>query len=359
MKRKILIFFITLLIGITCVKAASVDYLNVSDEKDLEACFNRDNLCKLTADIALTSSKSISNQVVLDLNGHVIAPDAKLNLTTGLISVERGGKLTIDDSKGNGKITSGDNIYAAIQMLAKNDTGTTQAELVVNGGTLEGYYYGITGNGNRDNTKVTINGGTIKTLNDDSVGIFEPQTGEVIVNGGSIQGGTGIEIRAGSLTVNGGTIKGTSTFTKTPNGSGTTTTGVGITVAQHVTKKPINVNITNGDISGQYAFYEWNPQKNTKEELNKISLSINGGDFKTTLTDGLAVYSEDFVGFIHGGKFNSDVSKYLASGAQTTAKIIDGVQTEKKGHGILYGIIIVITFVAGYLLYKQYKFKLK
>lgn len=359
MKKKILIFFITFLMQITCINAASIEYFNVADEADLEACINRDNLCKLTSDITLTSLKSISNQVVLDLNGHVIVPDAKLNLSTGLITVERGGKLTIDDSKGNGKITSGNNIYAAVQLLAKNDTGDTPAELVVNAGTLEGYYYGITGNGTRNNTKVTINGGNIKTLNDDSVGVFQPQTGEIIINGGTIQGGTGVEIRAGSLLVNGGNIKGTSEFTKTPNGSGTTTTGVGVAVAQHTTKKSINVKINNGDISGQYAFYEWNPQNSTNEELSRISLSINGGDFRTTLTDGVAVYSQDFTGFIHGGKFNSDVTRYLASGAQTTVKLIDEVQTQKKGHGIIYGVIIAITLVVGYLLYKQYRFKLK
>lgn len=355
MKKKILLFLIMLFTCVFSVKAASTEYFNVTDEKSLEDCFNKDNMCKLTSDITITSAKNIQNRIVLDLNGHIIGPSSDLKLSSGLIFVGRGGKLTIDDSTGNGKITSGNNIYAAIQMINPGDTGEEIAELVLNDGTLEGYYYGITGNGNRNNTSITVNGGNIKTINEDSVGIFQPQMGKTIINDGVIEGGTGIEIRSGNLTVNKGTIKGTSAFTAKPNTNGSTTTGAGITVAQHVTKNPINVEINGGNISGENGFYEWNPQKNDKTAIDKVKLSINGGNFKTTLSGGASVYSEDFTGFIHDGTFNTDVSKYKASDAKTVAKIVDTTNNSTKGFGIFYGFLSLAALFVAYYLYKQYK----
>ena len=177
------------------------------------------------------------------------------------------------------------------------------AELIVESGTIEGYYYGIVGNGKNHNSKITINGGTILGLNEeDSVGIYHPQKGTMVINGGTIKGGTGIEIRSGNLTINNGTIEGVaSKFLKMKNSNGSTTNGVGVAVAQHTTKNSITVNINDGNISGQYAFYEWNPQSNSRTDLDKISLSIKGGKF-TGVADGVStVYSEDFKNFISGG----------------------------------------------------------
>ncbi len=355
MKKKFILFLIMLFTCVFSVKAATVQYFDVSDEKSLDDCLKQDNMCKLTSDITITSSKSIENRTVLDLNGHIIQPSSDLKLETGLIFVGRGGKLTIDDSTGKGKITSGNNIYAAIQMINPGDTGEELAELVVNNGTLEGYYYGITGNGKRNNTSVTVNGGNIKATNEDSTGIFQPQMGKTIINGGVIEGGTGIEIRSGNLTVKDGTIKGTSTFLAKANASGTTTTGTGITVAQHSTKNSINVDIDGGNISGQNAFYEWNPQKNDAASIKKISIDINGGDFKTILSGGASVYSEDLTGFIYGGTFNTDVDKYRAADSKTVSKIIDNTESSNKGFGIFYGFLILSALCIIYYVYKQYK----
>lgn len=367
MKKKFLLFLIMIFTCVFSVKAASTQYFSVGDESALDDCFNKDNMCKLTNDITVASTKSIQNRVVLDLNGYTIEPSSNLKLTTGLFFVGRGGKLTIDDSKGTGKITTGNNIYAAIQMVSPTDSAGLEyddeikvvnsdavAELIVNGGTLEGYYYGITGNGTRHNTQITVNGGTIKTINDDSVGIYQPQIGTTIINGGTIEGGTGIEIRSGNLKVNKGDIKGTSKFTAIANSSGTTTTGTGITVAQHSTKNPINVEINGGTISGENAFYEWNPQKNSKDALEQVKLSINGGNFKTTLSGGASVYSEDLTGFIHDGTFNTDVTKYKASDAKTVSKIVD-TNKSNTGFGVFYGFLIIAALFVTYYLYKQYR----
>ena len=143
-------------------------------------------------------------------------------------------------------------------------------------------------------------------------GVYAAGYADWTVNGAKITGSTAFEIRAGSLTVNSGTFKGTGTpiFTK-PNGNGSTTDGVGIAIAQHTTKLPIKVTINGGEISGYTALYESNPQKNPVTDMAKVTIQIEGGTFTATGPNADSVYSENKTGFITGGKFSSDVKKYI------------------------------------------------
>lgn len=368
-KVRFYLYFIILcmFLGICSVKASDTIFVSVTDEKSLDICLKEELACKLVSNITVTDFKTIDHDIILDLNGYSITPDASLTLKKGLIFIDHGAKLTINDSKGTGKISTGTSgkVWAAIQ-LPKDNTGIKPAELVVNNGTIEGYYYGITGNGNNHNTKVIINGGSIRGLNkEDSAGIFQPQQGDMIINGGSITGGTGIEIRSGNLTVNNGVITGiASKFIKMVNKSGTTTNGVGIAIAQHTTKNPIKVLIYNGNISGQYALYEWNPHKNSKEDLNKITLHIYGGNF-TGLAEGVhAVYSEDLSRFISGGKFNTSVAEYLTEDAKVSSEvwgetnILRGKIMGNHKLGIILATIGVIGISASIFYYRK-RFLLK
>lgn len=350
-KKKLLFLFISLMIlGVNQANASSnEEFFKVDSENALVECFSKDNICELTSNITLSAGHTISNKVILDLKGFYIEPDSSLKLHSGMLVVGRGGKLTVIDTRGNGKISTGpsENVWVAIQ-VADNKDDSQPAELVVNNGTIEGYYYGITGNGNNNNTIVTINGGTIKGLNtNDSAGIFQPQMGTMVINNGTITGGTGIEIRSGDLTINGGTIKGIAEkFVKVINKSGTTTNGVGVAVAQHTTKHDINVTINNGNISGIYGFYEWNPHNN--DEIDKVKIRINNGNIKTIADDGRAVYSEDFTNFIYDGDFNTDVSKYLVNNSSsTTIKVEETPKIiEEKSYTSLYltiGVIMCLT----------------
>ncbi len=187
------------------------------------------------------------------------------------------------------------------------------AILTVNGGTLEGYYYGVVGNGTRHNTSITINGGNIKGVN--GAGIYHPQNGNITINGGNIEGKTGIEIRAGKLIVENGTITGTYKPTSVlPNGNGTTTEGAGIAIAQHTTKLDTSVVVNSGTITGFTSLYESNPQKNDEDAIAKVSVEINGGKFDTINDGTVSIYSENKTKFINGGEFASDVSNYIADG---------------------------------------------
>lgn len=358
-KLCIVVLFICMIFNTLDVKASDNGFIQVKDEAALDACLNSQSNCKLVSDIAITNPKEIDHELILDLNGYSIEPSLSLNSHGGMFYINRGGKLTINDTKGNGKISTGSsgNVWAAIQLLKSND-GIGDTELTVNNGTIEGYYYGIVGNGNNHYTKTTINGGTIKGLNptdDDNLGIYHPQKGEVIINGGTIEGGTGIEMRSGNLTVyNGNIIGNAKTFTKTKNKNGSTTNGVGIAIAQHTTKNDINVAIHNGKISGKYALYEWNPHDNSAEDISKIDLHIYGGEFITLDENGEAVYSQDLTNFISGGKFNSDVSKYTTENAKLTSKIIEETpKSTTNNWAIIFTVILILGGVVGMYIYQK------
>ena len=155
-----------------------------------------------------------------------------------------------------------------------------------------------------DGAKVTSNG----------CAIYHPGTGTLNVHKATVTGGgtlTGIEMRAGTLNVYDGAeiTGGEGEPGSTPNDNGTTTNNAAIAVAQHNTKEEININIYGGTFTGGAAFYESNPQGN--EDISKVTIQIKGGTFTATGPDADSVCSENKTGFITGGKFSSDVKKYI------------------------------------------------
>lgn len=360
--KKICLIILCMFLFSLELSASDDGFDNVNSEESLELCLQTYSQCRLSNDMTFNSVKFISHDVIIDLNGHVIEPSKELKINGGLIKVSRGAKLTINDKSNTGKISTGDsgNVWAAIQMINENNTSNL-AELVVNGGIIEGYYYGIAGNGNYHNTKITINNGIISGLYaNDSAGIFQPQQGEIVINNGTITGGTGIEIRSGSLEINGGNIKAISdNFSKEVNENGTTTNGVGVAVAQHITKNPININIKGGTIEGQYAFYEWNPHGNSKTDLDKINISISGGTFTGYAQGVKSIYSEDKTGFVSGGKFSTDIGDYATSDAKLSSKLIENgsdmvnINKSNKGFVIVLSLVIVSALILGYYFVKN------
>ena len=175
---------------------------------------------------------------------------------------------------------------------------------------------GIITNGQDRNNNVTLIESTVTAAN--GVGIYFPSMdGKLTITDSDVTGKySGIEIRASELEVTGDSeITATATsFSANPNGNGTTVSGAGIAVVQHTTKQPIKVTIGEGvKVSGYYAFYEENLQKNTDEDVAKITLSVTGGEFMATGADGKAVYSEDCKKFISGGTFSSGVAEYVTT----------------------------------------------
>ena len=225
----------------------------------------------LLKDIDATAQVEVGKQVTLDLNGKTIEYKGSTTLSSGVIMVLRGGDLTVTDSSEGaaGAIKSGTNAYAGIALTKAGETSTETAKLTVNNGTIEGYYYAITGNGSRHGTEITIAGGVIKgTCEGDNVGIFQPQDGTLTITGGEIFGVSGVELRSGTLTVTGGSISSTSdSYSYEANGSGTTTKGAAIAIAQHSTVKAITANITGATLSGTKLISVVDTQGNNLENV--------------------------------------------------------------------------------------------
>ena len=308
-----------------------VSAAEVSTYDALKSCLETDgSACTLKANVELENTIEIAEEVTLDLNGYTISLSDTYAGIDSMFVVLHGGKLTVNDSSTakTGKIytENSEDVFVGIKMTKAGGDNTLVATLVVNGGTIEGTSYGISGNGNpgRDNTDVTINGGTIKG---GTVGIFQPQVGEVTINGGKVTGATGIEMRSGTLVVNGGTIEATADEVEiNPSGNGAASKGVGIAVMQHTTVKPISVTVNDGEITGASALYQSNPQNNAAADVQKVEIAVKGGNFEATDENEKAVYSENLTEFVTGGTFNTEVEETL---------VADTI-TKKEENGVVY-----------------------
>lgn len=278
-----------------------------------------DSTVVLLKDATLSKMVVIKKNLDIDLGGHKLSRAGSLldiyNKTTiknGTIDCTFNGdgtscavwvntvaNLTVEK---NVTFTTSDKAFA----VAFDSSCTTSS--VAFKGTITGGN-GITMNGQIKDTatsnKLIIDGATIK-VNGHGLYLAGFANTEFTINDSVISGATGIEIRAGKLNIANSSISGNGAFSCEPNDGGTTTDGAGIAIAQHTTKLPIDVTISDGEISGTYAIYESNPQKNDADSIAKIKLAVTGGKFNG------ALYSEDIKGFITGGLFTSDPSDYCA-----------------------------------------------
>ena len=161
MKKFILTLITVLLAGVSTAWGQNVcQIVGGSEYATLEAAITAatpDQTITLQANINTTSQIEVGKKVTLDLNGKTIEYTGTETLQSGVIMVLRGGDLTVTDSSTDkdGAIKSGENAYAAIALTKLGEPATgTAAKLTVNGGTLTGYYYAITGNGSRHNTVI-------------------------------------------------------------------------------------------------------------------------------------------------------------------------------------------------------------
>lgn len=259
------------------------------------------------------NSKSLKHQgQVLDVYGNLTIKNGTVELTAGdekaAIWLNQTAKLTIESDA----IVSVPTSNFAIGLWSD----CTTAELTVKG-TLKGGN-GLTVNGTIANpgNKVTVDGATIES---DGHGIYQAGVSDIVVKNANITGSTAIEVRAGSMTIESGTFTATAAeYSCNPNGSGTTTEGAALAIAQHTTKKDISVTINGGTFKGIKALNESNPQNN--DPAPQVTLNVANGTFNgdVSITDNKNTS-------ISGGTF-SDLSAldYLAEGANVTVKLAAG-----------------------------------
>lgn len=308
---------------------------------------------ELLKDVEETLRLKQGEDITLNLNGHTLSAE---QTTVGVVH----GKLVVN---GPGTIKENKPNFGAIiayGSVSQNDTNYT--EVTVNKDvTLEGWapVFIDQKNGKAYGVSVNLNGVTLNAKNDtsnavgsgiyvngqitDAVnspvinldsttiastghGMYLAGYATTTVNGGSVSGSeTGIEIRAGKLTVNGATVKGNGIPTSvTPNGNGSTSVGAGIAVAQHTTKLPIDVTISDGMISGYTGLLESNPQNNPEASIARVNINVTGGKFAAINGGKNAVSSDDKRVIISGGVF---AQKFDNSYCATGMTVIDSKDT--------------------------------
>ena len=299
---------------------AKIENTYYSTLDDALAAANDGDTVTLLKDVQLSSYIKVNKDITLDLGGKKLSRDGRMLLDiystmtikngeiemlnadeTAAIWVNQTANLTFER---DAAVTVSSNCFGIAY-----DASCTTAEVTLKG-TLRGGN-GITMNGNigeGTSNKLTVDGATIMV---DGHGIYQAGCSETnfSITDSTISGTTGIEVRAGKLTISNSKVTATGAFNVEPNPKGTTTDGAAIAIAQHTTKHPIDVTISGGEFSGEYAIYESNPQKNDADSIAKVKLTVNGGKFAGK------VYSEDLTKFIYAGYFTEiPAESYIVPG---------------------------------------------
>ncbi len=262
----------------TAAKAKIGDKLYTSVGAACQAAVNGDTI-KLLQNLEIAETKVmnfVDKTITLDLNGtaQTATADPAIKVTAGTLNlinsseedatitapgvviqqgvknadpvtettVEIGEGVTLMSYKLNGEDYDGDNVV----LLFGKATLISAGDLV----TYSQKYAAIQGSGGDTgaNTSIRINGGSVSSWNNHA--IYQPQAGSVTIEDGTIEGTTGIEMRAGTLTVTGGTIKATAEeYSVNKNGNGSTVIGAAIAVSSHAGVESITANITGGTIT--------------------------------------------------------------------------------------------------------------
>lgn len=260
---------------------------------------------KLAADVNSSMvSVASGKDITLDLGGHKFTSNSYGFLVNGNLTVKNG---QIESLKWAFWVQNGAALVIEKDVSVKSTSevdGEGGGVAVRNNkssvtvfGKLESVGPAISGIGNEADGGVTINieEGAVLTSTK-GVGIYFPNTSALNIKGGTITGLTGVYVKSGKTTVTGGTIIGTGAKEDYEyNGNGCNTTGDAFVVDK--------CNYPGGD----------------------PVVEIKGGSFKSENANALASYigngaANALTGFVTGGSFSSDPTKYAAADYKVTTE---------------------------------------
>ncbi|MBR7141978.1 MAG: S-layer homology domain-containing protein [Clostridia bacterium] len=265
---------------------------------------------KLVKDLVLETGITVSNTLVLDLNGKTISMADASGAACSMITVASTGNLTINDSVGTGKLSFGTTTPGG-QSYASN-TISNHGILVVNGGWIENTsasgvacyaldcYAGST---------TTINGGKF-TARSTTVRIFNwsDNLAKLTINGGEIisEVGYAVNLNMGNTTdvelnINGGTLT-------------TNDTNYGLAVyvwmqdGTGYSAEDVKVSVAGGTLNGSLAF-----NGKTSTTMTEGNVSVSGGSMDSVICYGTPTHA-----FISGGVFEdtTGMQDYVVSNAE-------------------------------------------
>lgn len=176
---------------------------------------SENGVIKLTENVALSDTTSISADTTLDLNGYTVSAE------TTVLSVTNDAKLIVQDSSAGkeGKISSTNSAgYAAVQLnagrlvlesgcITSTQYGVSVFEgstATINGGSITSEYACLSGNNTKGDMNFIVTDGTLTSAKSEA--IYMPGQTTLDVSGGVIKGG--ISARMGQIKISGGEIYG-------------------------------------------------------------------------------------------------------------------------------------------------------
>ena len=176
---------------------------------------SENGVIKLTENVALSDTTSISADTTLDLNGYTVSAE------TTVLSVTNDAKLIVQDSSAGkeGKISSTNSAgYAAVQLnagtlvlesgcITSTQYGVSVFEgstATINGGSITSEYACLSGNNTKGDMNFIVTGGTLTSTKSEA--IYMPGQVTLDISGGVIKGG--ISARMGQIKISGGEIYG-------------------------------------------------------------------------------------------------------------------------------------------------------
>lgn len=255
---------------------------------------SENGVIKLTENVALSDTTSISADTTLDLNGYTVSAE------TTVLSVTNGAKLIVQDSSAGkeGKISSTNSAgYAAVQLnagrlvlesgcITSTQYGVSVFEgstATINGGSITSEYACLSGNNTKGDMNFIVTDGTLTSAKSEA--IYMPGQTTLDVSGGVIKGG--ISARMGQIKISGGEIYGmTSTQEKD-------------SIAQYW-------NYSGSAWIGD-AIYVWGGTypSNNEEHGNSCNIEITGGKINGESMSAIAIYN---IGNNYDQAINLDIS---------------------------------------------------
>ena len=260
----------------------------------------------LQKDVTIDAYQEIHTAITVDLGGNKLTSTgggfdvyADLTVKNGSMEtvkwaawVQNGAKLVIEKDV-TIKTTSTEGNKGGITVQGNGSSVTVFGKIEAAGGAA------VSGIGNKDDGGVIINieeGAVITCTNENGLGIYYPNTTELNIKGGTITGATGVYVKSGKTTVTGGTIIGTGVkadYKYYGNGGNATGDAFVVDTCGYPGGDPV-VEIKGGTFKSENA-------------------AAVGSYFGNTAEKALA-------GFITGGSFSSDPTKYAAADYKVTTE---------------------------------------
>lgn len=329
----------------------------VETEAELVEAINAGGDVKLGNNITITTAsrqfKISGKTVTLDLNGFALT--RKGESSSDLFSINNGGSLTINDSRGGGSITSS----YPVQLMSNSTFVLNGGGITSPKGSVIDIFNSVT------NVLVEMNGGSVKGAADNTFGIRGKSNVKVNINGGVISSAPGnrlamyisgdndnaieINFTSGQITAKKQAIQAYSGAVINVSGDASIHSDTGVAISTQSGYGTVELNVTGGSIttdsSTAYAI-----QAREASKVNIEGGTVSGGTAvraydtaNVQISGGRLEGRKEPIGIdsgstptvnVTGGEFNKDVAKYIAQDAAVATFTSKGETTYVVGSTI-------------------------